>query len=301
MDPLILLGLLGLGCASAESPSQPAPSVAPLPPTPVSTEAERLVAVGDLHADLPATLALFSALGLVDGAGRWSGGQTILVQTGDITDRGPDSKELIALLDRLEEEAAAAGGRVVGLLGNHELMNLQGDWRYVSEGDVADYGSVDARKVAFSPTGEAGARLRGQDAIAQVGSTLFLHGGLSERFAASTVAQLNEQVRQAINEPGAPILGEEGPLWYRGYLLADEAVACAELQRVLALRGVRRMVVGHTTQRDGRIAVRCGGALLGIDTGISAHYGGHAAAVELRAGDAWAWYPTGWLDLPDPR
>ncbi|MCK6525166.1 metallophosphatase, partial [Myxococcota bacterium] len=60
------------------------------------------------------------------------------------------------------------------------------------------------------------------------------------------------------------------------------------------------MVVGHTTQRSGEVATRCGGALLGIDTGISSHYGGHLAAVELKKGDAWAIYPTGPKDLQDP-
>jgi hypothetical protein len=61
------------------------------------------------------------------------------------------------------------------------------------------------------------------------------------------------------------------------------------------------MVVGHTTQRSGEVAVRCNGALLGIDTGISDHYGAHLAAIELRGGvDAWALYPDGPEDLPDP-
>ena len=77
-------------------------------------------------------------------------------------------------------------------------------------------------------------------------------------------------------------------------------MACEELTRALTAMSASRMVVGHTTQRTGRIASRCGGALLGIDTGISAHYGGHHSAVQIRAGDATAIYPTGTEDLPDP-
>jgi hypothetical protein len=64
--------------------------------------------------------------------------------------------------------------------------------------------------------------------------------------------------------------------------------------------GAVRMVVGHTTQRTGRVAVRCDGALLGIDTGISAHYGGNLAAVQIDGGNAMALYPSGPVDLPDP-
>ena len=72
------------------------------------------------------------------------------------------------------------------------------------------------------------------------------------------------------------------------------------IKTALTALGARRMVIGHTTQESGQIAVRCGGALLGIDTGISAHYGGHHAAVELTGDDARAIYATGTVDLPDP-
>ena len=89
-------------------------------------------------------------------------------------------------------------------------------------------------------------------------------------------------------------------MWYRGYLQAPEPIACAELTRALTAMAASRMVVGHTTQRSGEIAVRCGGALLGIDTGISAHYGGHLSAVEILEGNATAIYPHGRIDLPDP-
>ena len=96
------------------------------------------------------------------------------------------------------------------------------------------------------------------------------------------------------------LLGHEGPTWYRGYLQGDVPEACPAVQRALHSLGATRMVMGHTTQDDGRLAARCQGAVLGIDTGISAHYGAHAAALELRGDDAWALYPAGAEDLPDP-
>ena len=108
----------------------------------------RVVAIGDLHADLEATTRTLQMAGLIDSTGAWIGGDTTLVQTGDTTDRGPDSKAVIELLIRISTEAESTGGRVVTLLGNHEVMNLHGDWRYVSPGDVADFGSVAARQAA---------------------------------------------------------------------------------------------------------------------------------------------------------
>ena len=97
----------------------------------------RIVAVGDLHGDFSAWRDIVRAAGLVDAAGHWSGGQTVLVQAGDVPDRGPDSLKIIVDLMRLETEAGKAGGKVVALVGNHEAMNITDDLRYVSAGEYA--------------------------------------------------------------------------------------------------------------------------------------------------------------------
>jgi hypothetical protein len=97
---------------------------------------ERVVAVGDVHGAYEALVSILEAAGLTDQRGRWRGGRAVLVQTGDILDRGPDSRRALDLLRRLERDAARAGGAVHSLLGNHELMRMIGDWRYVSEGEL---------------------------------------------------------------------------------------------------------------------------------------------------------------------
>ncbi|MBM4389969.1 MAG: metallophosphoesterase [Deltaproteobacteria bacterium] len=261
----------------------------------VDTPPPRIVAVGDVHGDPAALLHVLSLAGLVDASGAWSGGAATLVQTGDITDRGPDSKGVIATLRRLQAEAAAAEGQVVPLLGNHEVMNMQGDLRYVNAEDTLGYGGEAARAAAFSPAGDDGKWLRGNDAVAMIDGTVFCHGGVTPRWAAAGVLRLNQMVRAAIDTPApgpgepriglADVLGPDGPLWYRGYLLEEEPVACKELDHALQVLGGERLVVGHTTQESGEVAVRCGGKLYGIDTGVSAHYGNHYAALEIR-GDA---------------
>jgi hypothetical protein len=92
----------------------------------------RIVAIGDIHGDFDAFVAVLKDAGLVDGNGRWSGGTATFVQTGDFTDRGPNVRAVMDLLIDLESQAKAAGGRVVVLLGNHEIMNLIGDVRDVT-------------------------------------------------------------------------------------------------------------------------------------------------------------------------
>jgi hypothetical protein len=280
-----MLTLLLVACGRPSTADGPRHAVAVAQAAPATLEGvpARIVAVGDLHADVPAALEAFRLAGVVDAEGRWSGGETWLVQTGDVTDRGPDSRGVLTLLRRLRTEAEAVGGRVVPLLGNHEAMNVQGDWRYVSPEDLAGYGGAEARRTAFSADGTDGAYLRTLDAVGLVGDTVFAHGGVSAVFAAHGIDALNRAARAALDGPDPlGVLGPDGPLWNRAYLLADPTVACAELSDALARLGARRMVVGHTTQRDGRIASRCEGRLHAIDTGISAHYGGHLSALEIR-------------------
>ena len=263
--------------------------------------AERLVAVGDLHGDLDNALAVLQLAGVVDATGRWSGGSATLVQTGDVTDRGPDSKALIELLARLEGEARAAGGRVVALNGNHELMNLMGDLRYVDPGDTAAFGGPAARAHAFSEKGAVGQRLRELGNVARVDGTVFCHGGVTPQYASMGIEGINALAASTIaGEVPASAMGSESPIWFRGYVTEPEEQACPLLAEALGTLGAERMVVGHTTQRTGRVLSRCQGRLLVIDVGIADHYGGHLAAVELVEGDARALYVEGPQDLPDP-
>ena len=98
-----------------------------------------IVAIGDLHGDYGAWLAIARAAGLVDKGGRWAGGATVLVQMGDVPDRGADSLRIMRDLMRLQKQAPKAGGEVLALVGNHEAMNMTGDLRYVSAGEFAAF------------------------------------------------------------------------------------------------------------------------------------------------------------------
>jgi len=108
--------------------------------------APRIVAVGDLHGDYDAWMAIARAAQLVDAGGHWSGGKAVLVQMGDVVDRGPASLPIIRNLQQLQREAPVVGGRVVIILGNHEAMNVLGDLRYVTPQDFAAF--ADSRSLA---------------------------------------------------------------------------------------------------------------------------------------------------------
>lgn len=301
----------------------------------------RIVAVGDLHGDYAAYRAIVRAAGLVDGRGRWAGGRTIFVQTGDVPDRGPDSLKIMRDLMRLQREAARAGGRLVALVGNHEAMNVIGDLRYVHPGEYAafvdsrsagrrerafeasrtaieaDYrrrdpaltaeairrawldsvplGMVEHRE-AWAPNGELGRWVLRNPAVALIDGTLFVHGGVGASYARLTINEINRRAALALaardSAPAAIINDPLGPLWYRGLVQrggvpaaqADAAIE-AELEQVLRAYGARRIVVGHTPILSG-IAIRHGGRLIGIDTGIAAPYGGARTWLEIVGGNA---------------
>jgi len=104
----------------------------------------RIVAVGDIHGAYEAMVATFKEADVIDDRLAWNGAETHLVLTGDLLDRGPDSRRVMDFIMRLEGEAVRAGGQVHQLLGNHEVMNLIGDLRYVSNAEYAAFSAEES-------------------------------------------------------------------------------------------------------------------------------------------------------------
>ncbi len=103
---------------------------------------ERIVTIGDVHGDYDRFVTLLRLTRLIDQNNNWVGGKTHLVQTGDVPDRGPDSRKVMDLLMTLETQAEIANGYVHALIGNHEAMNIYGDIRYVHPGECAAFMSA---------------------------------------------------------------------------------------------------------------------------------------------------------------
>jgi hypothetical protein len=130
----ILLVLVPAGFAWAESVKTPTE-----PP-------DTVVAIADVHGDFDDFVAILQHTGLIDKQNHWTGGKTTFVQVGDMLDRGPKPREVMDLMMALEKEAAQAGGGVVSLLGNHEMMNIMGDLRYVTLVNYASFADTNSEK-----------------------------------------------------------------------------------------------------------------------------------------------------------
>lgn len=109
------------------------------PATSPSGSPQTLVAIGDVHGDFDDFCAILQRVGLMNEQHHWAGGKATFVQVGDLIDRGPKPREVLDLMMSLEEQATEAGGRVVPLLGNHEVMNLMGDLRYVTAENYSSF------------------------------------------------------------------------------------------------------------------------------------------------------------------
>jgi len=105
----------------------------------LSSDVPRVVAVGDIHGAYDSVVEILRVTELIDAENRWIGGQSALVQTGDIVDRGGQVREVLDLFMSLEADAASHGGQTLSLLGNHELMNILGDLRDVSVESLAPF------------------------------------------------------------------------------------------------------------------------------------------------------------------
>ena len=116
------------------------------PPAPTAQGAARLYAIGDIHGSLDGLKSILKATGLADANGKWIGGRSQLIQTGDYVDRGEGTRAVLDLLMALESRANSAGGRAFALLGNHEVMNLIGETRDVTREIYATFADADSGK-----------------------------------------------------------------------------------------------------------------------------------------------------------
>ena len=231
----------------------------------------RLVALGDVHGDIGNARRALHATGIVDGDGHWAGGCATLVQTGDVVDRGLESLGALRYFARLQQEARVAGGEVVLLLGNHEMMNLAGDVRFVNPDEMKAVGGEDAWKALFAPGGEFRELLKDRPILVIRNDTVFVHAGLLPDWAAMGPAALNKLATEHIAHGrwNEGVLSDDGPTWTRKIVLHGHKGQCAELDAALTLMGASRMVVGHTVQMNKQINVLCSGRLVCIDTGMS--------------------------------
>ena len=211
---------------------------------------------------------------------------------GDMLDRGPDVTRLAWFLYRLEHEAALAGGRVVTILGNHELMVMSGDLRYVSnkEGVVAGRHRLSYARLFHPSASVLGRWLASKPTLVRLGDLLLAHAGVSPAYLNYSLQSLRDSLHTFISEPlltgwhDEAFLDEfaseteldstqvyrryefffapESVLWYRDLVLTD--TLGVHLDAVLDRFGATVHVVGHTPVQT--IGERYDGKLIAVES-----------------------------------
>ncbi len=279
-DTLAFAGLCGDSTTEYRVPAHAYP-----PARDTWTKVPRILAISDIHGEYEALVAFLTGAGVIDAAGRWSWGTGHLVVLGDVVDRGNRVTECLWFLHRLEQEAAHAGGQVHVVLGNHEMMVMRDDLRYVNEkytNGIVRYLGVRYQDL-FGPDMELGRWLRSKPIVLKLNDIVFAHAGLAPELVGRglDIHTLNTIGRESLdltsvaltfNEVPKLLLGSSGPLWYRGYLypMNDRypAATAAELDTLLAFYGATAMVVGHT--EIGQVARLHEGRVYAIDVDLEA-------------------------------
>ncbi|KAG5589658.1 hypothetical protein H5410_040172 [Solanum commersonii] len=118
------------------------PPITPKPQNPLQTifpSPTRLIAIGDIHGDFQKSKESFKLAGLIDDHDKWCGGSTTVVQIGDVLDRGGEELKILYFLEKLKREAAKVNGNLITMNGNHEIMNVDGDFRYVTKEGLKEF------------------------------------------------------------------------------------------------------------------------------------------------------------------
>ena len=225
--------------------------------------ASKILAVSDIHGEFDHLVDILTKSGVIDPERHWSWADGHLVILGDVFDRGARVTECLWLIYRLESEARENGGAVHYILGNHELMALRGDKRYVNDKYLK--GIVKKTRIKYDdlygPDTEIGRWVRSKHATIKINDIVFVHGGLSPFVVDRNLGmeQINDIVRGSIDlrssrlafdELSRFLLGNKGPFWYRGYHYEMKGnyplVLSEEVDSILSFFGASTIVVGHS-------------------------------------------------------
>ncbi len=264
------------------------------PPAPAAldvTGVDSVYVFGDVHGQFERVARLLHNAGLIDPDFRWTGGDRHVVFLGDLFDRGDDVTRVLWFIYGLERQARAAGGGVHVVLGNHELMVMSGDLRYVSgKESMIAYRHSMAYADLFDPHDTVlGRWLASKPGLMRVDDLLLAHGGMSPayvtydrgEFEDSLTAFLGEDLFLLWNDPthlaewgetteldSAAVVrrydfffGPESVFWYRDWVRSDTLGAF--LDRVLERYDAHVHIIGHTPSET--IQERYDGRLIATD------------------------------------
>lgn len=206
---------------------------------------DSLYVIGDVHGRYEQLINLLRNSNIIDKDLKWIAGKAHIIFLGDLFDRGQDVTKVLWFIYDLEEKAEADGGKVHLVLGNHEIMTMTKDLRYVNAKEIA-IASAYGKKYdeLFHPTKSfLGAWLRSKPSILKIDNALFAHGGIVD-LGTNIINDFNIQAYtymkdslflKIMSNDSTEVAhdyekwermryffyAEVSPYWYRGYVYSD--------------------------------------------------------------------------------
>jgi hypothetical protein len=224
----------------------------PIDPPTFPFTPEKFLVISDFDNHIEAFSMVLLGEGIMDEDFNWTYGNGHLIITGDLFDRGTNVTECLWLLYKLEVEALEAGGRVHLVIGNHEMMNLEDDWRYIEGKYFTNAQLMNKRMISFyDENTEIGRWLRTKNIILKLGDYALMHGGVSPQVANLNLSyqQMNDFGRARMNGgpcpgPCSTVTGSNGVYWYRG--MANQELTQQQVDDICEYLDVNRVIFGHT-------------------------------------------------------
>ena len=234
----------------------------------------KIFVVSDVEGNFPFFEKLLKSNKIIDDKFNWTFGNNHLVLLGDFFDRGTQVFESLWLIYKLEAEAEKQGGKVHFILGNHDIMNLEEDFRYVQEKFFANSKHLNLDyKEWVSENSEIGKWLRSKNTIEKIGNYLFVHAGISPKVINTelSINDINKIISENINikpttEELKLLKNQESPYWYRGYFMKHdgyELIRQDEIDNICDYFKVDKLIVGHTPVEE--IKTYYNNKIIGVD------------------------------------
>ncbi len=236
-------------------------------------DVEKFIALSDIHGQFDLFVKLLLQYEVVDHDLNWNFGSNHLIINGDVFDRGDKVTETFWLIYTLEKQAEKQGGKVHFLLGNHEIMVLNRDFRYVNNKYLKTSKLLEVTyDQLYSENTVIGRWLRLKPVIFSINDILFSHAGISQEFIKRrfTIEEVNKRfinLDYTLPKDSLQMFleGTNGPFWYRGYF-KPEIFNEQKLDRILGYLNKNYMLVGHTTMPN--VVSLYSGKLICVDSGI---------------------------------
>lgn len=249
----------------------------------VYEDGESIFVISDLEGNFGTFRDFLLTHKVIDQELKWDFGKGHLVLLGDFVDRGDATTQLLWFIYKLEQEARAAGGNVHYIIGNHEIKNLQGNFKSASNKYIPISGILGRpQSDLFANHSLIGRWLESKNSIEMINGVLFTHGGLHPQLAEIDVDinQINTVTKQYYRQMYYPGVADDntellistktGLSWYRGYF--EDDLNQQEIEQTLAAFIAEKVVVGHTLQR--KVNTLYEGKVIAIDVKHPSYYRG---------------------------